>query len=77
MFTLAPAWATAIELGGKNSAVLSAAMNTAGQIGGMLSPLVLAYLVDHFNNWSLPLHVLSCLYLIAALSWITIHPEPS
>jgi MFS family permease len=77
MFTLAPAWATAIELGGKNSAVLSATMNTAGQIGGMLSPLVLAYLVDHFNNWSLPLHVLSCLYLIAALCWITIHPEPS
>ncbi|MFL6462935.1 MAG: MFS transporter, partial [Bryobacteraceae bacterium] len=38
MFTLAPAWATAIELGGKNSAVLSATMNTAGQIGGMLSP---------------------------------------
>ncbi len=77
MFTLAPAWATAIELGGRNSAVLSATMNTAGQIGGILSPLVLTYLVDRFNNWSLPLHVLSCLYFLAALCWLLIQPEPS
>ena len=51
MFTLAPAWATAIELGGSNSAVLSATMNTAGQIGGILSPIVLAYIVDRLGNW--------------------------
>jgi ACS family glucarate transporter-like MFS transporter len=44
MFTLTPAWATAIDLGGRNSAVLSATMNTAGQIGGILSPIVLAYI---------------------------------
>lgn len=75
MFTLAPAWATAIDLGGRNSAVLSATMNTAGQIGGILSPIVLAYIVDRFNDWSMPLHVLSCLYLIAAICWIFIHPE--
>jgi MFS family permease len=77
MFTLAAAWATAIELGGNNSAVLSATMNTAGQVGGILSPLVLAYLVDRFGSWNLPLHVLSGLYLLAALCWIAIKPEPS
>lgn len=75
MFTLAPAWATAIELGGRNSAVLSATMNTAGQVGGILSPIVLAYLVDRLGDWSMPLHVLSCLYLIAAVCWIYINPE--
>ncbi|MDQ2775272.1 MAG: MFS transporter [Acidobacteriota bacterium] len=75
MFTLAPAWATAIELGGRNSAVLSATMNTAGQIGGILSPIVLAYIVDRLGNWSMPLHILSCLYLIAAVCWIFINPE--
>lgn len=77
MFTLAPAWATAIELGGKNSAVLSATMNTTGQIGGILSPIVLAYIVDRFGNWSMPLHVLSGLYLMAAISWAFINPERS
>ncbi len=76
MFTLAPAWATAIELGGRNSALLSATMNTAGQIGGMLSPIVLAYIVDRLGSWSMPLHVLSGLYLIAAVCWIFINPRP-
>ncbi len=76
MFTLAPAWATAIELGGKNSAVLSATMNTAGQIGGILSPIVLAQIVDRVGSWSMPLHVLSGLYFIAVVCWISIHPQP-
>lgn len=75
MFTLAPAWATAIELGGSNAAVLSATMNTAGQVGGVLSPVVLAYIVQRLGNWNLPLHILSGLYFMAALSWIVIQPE--
>lgn len=75
MFTLGSAWATAIELGGRNAAVLGAVMNTAGQLGGILSPIVLAYIVDRFGNWNIPLHVLSVLYFIAAFSWIVIKPE--
>jgi MFS family permease len=75
MFTLAASWATAIDLGGRNAAVLSATMNTAGQVGGILSPIVLAYLVESFGDWSLPLHVLSALYLIASAAWIFIHPR--
>jgi len=75
MFTLASAWATAIDLGRENSAVLSATMNTAGQLGGMLSPVVLAYIVDRLGNWNLPLEILSGLYLMAAVCWIFIKPE--
>jgi ACS family glucarate transporter-like MFS transporter len=75
MLSLGSAWATAIELGGRNSAMLSAVMNTAGQLGGMLSPVVLAYIVDRLGNWSMPLHILSSLYLMAALSWLFINPN--
>jgi MFS family permease len=75
MFTLAPAWSTAIGLGGRNAAVLSATMNTAGQIGGIMSPIVLAYIVDRLGDWSMPLHVLSALYFIAAVCWLFIRPE--
>ncbi len=76
MFTLAPSWATAIDLGGGNAAVLSATMNTAGQIGGILSPIVLAYIVDRLGNWSLPLYLLAGLYVAAAVSWALIDPRP-
>ncbi len=75
MFTLAPAWVTAIELGGRNSGTLSATMNTAGQIGGILSPIALAYIVDRLGSWSMPLHVLSGLYFVAAICWTIINPE--
>jgi MFS transporter, ACS family, glucarate transporter len=77
MFTLAPSWSTAIGLGGRNTALLSSVMNTSGQVGAFFSPLVLAFLVDRFGDWSLPLHVLSGLYLMAAVCWLFIKPERS
>lgn len=75
MFTLAASWATAVGLGGRNAAVVSAVMNSSGQVGGILSPIVLAFLVGRFGSWNLPLHVLSGLYLMAFLCWLFIHPE--
>ena len=75
MFTLAPSWATAISLGGSNAGLMGAVMNTAGQIGGILSPIVLAQLVKHFGDWSLPLYVLAGLYAVAAVCWLFIRPD--
>jgi len=75
MFTLAPSWSTAIGLGGRNTALLSSVMNTAGQVGAFFSPLVLAFIVDRTGSWSLPLHVLSGLYLMAAVCWLLIRPK--
>ncbi len=75
MFTLGASWATAIEIGGRNSGVVSAAMNTSGQVGGILSPIILAFLVGRFDDWSLPLLVMGVLYTTAALAWLTIDPR--
>jgi MFS family permease len=75
MFTLAPSWATAIDLGGSRAGVLSATMNTFGQVGGMLSPLVVGYAVEDFNDWNLPLKILAGLYIMASISWLLIHPS--
>lgn len=75
MFTLAPSWATATGVGGPNAGLMGAVMNTAGQAGGFLSPIVLAYIVDGLGDWNLPLHLLSGLYLMAAASWLFIRPE--
>lgn len=75
MFTLAPSWSTAIGLGGRNTALLSSVMNTSGQVGAFFSPIVVAFLVKRYGDWALPLHVLSGLYLIAAVSWLFIQPK--
>ena len=76
MFTLGASWAACIDIGGKASGVVSAAMNTTGQIGGILSPIVLAVLVERFANWSLPLYVMAGLYAFSSVCWIFVDPRP-
>lgn len=72
MFSLGAAFSMCIEFGKENSAVMTATMNTAGQVGGTLSPVVLAYLVQSYGDWSLPLLVMAGLYGMAVVSWIFI-----
>jgi len=75
MLTLAPAWASAVDVGGRHAGVTAGVMNTVGQVGGILSPLVLAYLVDATNNWNLPLLVLAAIYAVAGIAWLAINPD--
>jgi MFS family permease len=75
MFMLAAAWGTCIDIGGKHSGVVSAAMNTSGQIGSILSPLMVTYLLDRFGDWNAPLYVIGGLYLTGALFWALIDPR--
>lgn len=74
MLTLAASWATCVDVGGPSAGVVSAAMNTAGQIGGFLSPIVLAFSVEYFSNWASPLFVMAGLYFASAICWIFIDP---
>lgn len=75
MFTLGAHWAASIDIGGKHSGVVSAAMNTVGQIAGILSPIVLALLVDRFDNWALPLYVMAVAYFFSAICWLFVDPR--
>ena len=78
MFALAASWAACIEVAGAHAGVVSATMNTIGQIGGMLSPLVLAWLVERSSEagrWVLPLQLIAAIYFLAAASWLFIDPQ--
>ena len=75
MLTTASAWGTCIDIGREHSAVVSAMMNTTGQAGSILSPLIVAYSVKWFANWNLPLYLLAGFFLIGATCWLFIDPE--
>jgi len=75
MFTLSASWAACMDIGGAHSAVLSAAMNTTGQIGSVLSPVVVGWLVQHFADWRMPLLIMAGLYLLSAILWTLINPR--
>ena len=73
-FLLGAAWSTCIDLGGPHAGVVSAAMNTAGQVGGILCPVVFGYLVQHGTGWTWPLCMMAALYLAGALCWLGVGP---
>jgi MFS family permease len=74
MFTLGASWGTCLDIGGNHAGVVSAAMNTSGQIGSILSPLVVVYLVKH-ADWNAPLYVMGALFLAGAVFWLLIDPR--
>jgi MFS family permease len=71
---IAPAWAICVEIGGTHSAVVGGAMNTFGNLGGTLCPLVVGLCVDRLHSWTLPLFSMSLLYLVAGACWLAIDP---
>jgi MFS family permease len=75
MFSLSASWATCMDVGGEHTAVVSAAMNTTGQIGSILSPLVAGAIVTRFSNWQAPLLIMGSLYLISATLWVFVDPR--
>ena len=75
MFTLGAAWGTVIELGRNHVGVVGATMNSVGNLAAMLNPLIVAYSVQWFNNWNLPLYLMGSLFLVGALCWLLVDPE--
>jgi len=71
---IAPAWAICVEIGGVHSAVVGGAMNTFGNLGGALCPVVMGWGLERFHSWTPPLLTISALYLAAALCWLVIDP---
>ena len=72
MFTLAASWATCVDIGGSNAGVVSAFMNTSGQIGGIVGPSLVPWLVNGHGGWPVSIGIMSALYFIAAFCWLFI-----
>ena len=75
MFTLGAAWGTVIEVGRNHVVVVGAAMNSTGNLAAMLNPLIVAYSVQWFGRWDVPLYVMGGLFLAGAVCWLLIDPR--
>jgi MFS family permease len=73
-FLLGAAWGTCLDIGGRRSGAVSAAMNTSGQVGSILSPILVAAIVSRFSDWSAPLYLAGVLFLLGAVCWLWIDP---
>ncbi len=75
MFTLGAAWSTCLDVGGNHAGVVSAAMNTSGQIGSILCPLLVTDLLARYGNWNAPLFMIGGVYLVGAAAWALVNPR--
>jgi MFS transporter, ACS family, glucarate transporter len=73
-FVLGAAWAAAIEVGGDHGGVVAAFMNTAGQVGGTISPILGALFLTHLGSWDYALYAIGVLYFLGALCWFLVDP---
>jgi MFS family permease len=74
---IAPAWASAMHIGGKYSGTVSAAMNMAGNLGGAISPIVFGVLV-RYGSWQAPFIIAAVLLVFGAGVWaFWLNPEVS
>lgn len=75
MFSLAGAWATCMDIGREHTGTVGATMNTAGQVGSLFCPLIVAYSLEWFGNWNITIYLMGALFLVGAGCWWVVDPR--
>jgi MFS transporter, ACS family, glucarate transporter len=73
--TISAAWAACLDVGRRNAGVVTAFMNTVGNIGGAIAPIVVAYAVREWHSWSLPFYVMAGVFGFGILMWLLVDPK--
>lgn len=64
-------WSLPADIGGRFAGTVGGWMNSAGAIGGMLSPLVAAQ-ISIAHGWNTAFLVFGAIYLLGALAWLRV-----
>jgi MFS transporter, ACS family, glucarate transporter len=71
---LGACWAVPLDIAPDHAGVITGCMNTLGNLGGMLGPLVVGVAVERWHSWTISLHVAAAVYAVGALAWLAIDP---
>jgi MFS family permease len=67
---VAPGWSVCLAIGGRHAGVVSGAMNTFGNLGGVMSPIVVGWCLMLWGSWEAPLYTVAGFYVFAAICWL-------
>lgn len=70
-------WAVCLDVGHEYAGTVSGMMNTIGNVGSALSPLVFGAILQFTGSWVYPFLVASTILVIGALLWLKVNPELS
>ena len=71
---LGACWAAPIDIAPDHAGVVTGFMNTLGNLGGMVGPLVVGFAVERWGSWSLAFYITAIVYAAGAVAWLTIDP---
>jgi MFS transporter, ACS family, glucarate transporter len=70
-------WAMCHDIGGPRAGTIGGAMNTVGNIGGAISPLVVGYTVQWWGSWTLPFFITAAVYVAGGIFTLLVDPRKS
>ena len=73
-FGLSAAWSVCLDIAPDHGGVMTGAMNTLGNLGGLVGPIVVGYAIDRWHSWTIPFYIAAVIYGVGALAWIFIDP---
>ncbi|MBO0724002.1 MAG: MFS transporter [Blastocatellia bacterium] len=76
-FTISSAWAVCLDVGRKYAGIVTGCMNTVGNIGGTIAPLVVGYAVKSYGSWTPPFYIMAAVFVFGAVMWLFIDPRKS
>ena len=71
---LPAAWAVCLDIGRSHAGVVTAIMNTAGQLGGFVCSVLFGYIVKATGSYNVPIWGVAAMVMIAALLFTRIDP---
>jgi MFS transporter, ACS family, glucarate transporter len=77
MMTASAAWSVCLDVGRRHAGVVTGFMNTVGNVGGALSPLVVGYAVERLHSWTLPFYVAAGVFAWGVVMWLMVNPNRS
>lgn len=71
---LGACWAVPLDVAPAHAGVITGCMNTLGNLGGLVGPLVVGVAVDRYGSWTIPFYLTAGVYASGALAWLAIDP---
>ena len=74
-FALSACWAVCLDVGATHAGVVTGFMNTSGNLGGLIGPLVVTLMVERWQSWTYVFYVTAAVYVMGAVAWLWIDPD--
>ena len=71
---LGACWAVPVDVAPDHAGVVTGFMNTLGNLGGLIGPLVVGVAVDRWHSWTFPFYMTAAIYVCGGIAWLAIDP---